>query len=823
MAPGTPSDDYSPRRTRSQRSASIEDSNSSSPLSRPRSRRAQPPYTRPHPPSSYPRRTNYDDYRHDSHRRRSSVSPASSRSSRRVSHPEQAKLRAQLEWEEPGVRNPPSHTRYDERRRSTRTGQWSEKNVGASRASVQERRGHQRVDSANYYRNPERVKVTSGQFLLPKEPDTPERKRRYRRSSGYDQEKHGYSKRKRRKPWWRRWWFIAIVIALILAAIIIGVAVGVTQQKKRAAEQSSSSSSEPSSPASPPLSTLKSSNSSLSDISRSSIPSSARNTYLDTFTWYDTTTLNLTYTSTKVGGLPVIGLNTSYNDNIRANRHVPPLNEPWPYGTKPIRGMNLGGWLSLEPFITPSLFNGTTTSSDDEGTPGNEYTLTKTLGPEKSAALLEQHYASFVRPQTFSAIRAAGFDHVRIGFSYWAVRTYPGDPYLPHTSWRYLLRGIEWARQQGLRVCLDLHAAPGGQNGWNHSGREDVIGWLNGTDGDLNAERTLEIHGQLAEFFAQERYRNIVTLYGILNEPHMQNIPARRVLNWTSTAIKQLRDSALPDETVLVVSNGFMSLPFWHDALPSVKNPAESRILLDAHQYVIFNAQQLALDHSAKLNFACKGWSQQARASLDESKGFGTFMCGEWSQADTDCAGWVNGVDKGSRWEGDLDTGNDTTSVLEASCPTADGGEGGGGQGDGGSEGKNHKCSCTPATASPSSYSPGYKKWLRLFAEAQMSSFEIGWGFFYWTWEAEDEGGGGELEDNPKRGIEEGAWTGKAKLRGGGTQWSWRRGLEAGILPPDVSEGARERGELWDCKGDWLGVEDPLGVEWGGRIGGEWF
>ena len=28
--------------------------------------------------------------------------------------------------------------------------------------------------------------------------------------------------------------------------------------------------------------------------------------------------------------------------------------------------------------------------------------------------------------------------------------------------------GIAWARKYGLRICLDLHAVPGSQNGYNH-------------------------------------------------------------------------------------------------------------------------------------------------------------------------------------------------------------------------------------------------------------------------------------------------------------------------------------------------------------------
>jgi len=31
-------------------------------------------------------------------------------------------------------------------------------------------------------------------------------------------------------------------------------------------------------------------------------------------------------------------------------------------------------------------------------------------------------------------------------------------------------KAIEWCRKYGLRVNLDLHAVPGAQNPWNHSG-----------------------------------------------------------------------------------------------------------------------------------------------------------------------------------------------------------------------------------------------------------------------------------------------------------------------------------------------------------------
>ncbi|KAF2194108.1 glycoside hydrolase family 5 protein [Zopfia rhizophila CBS 207.26] len=514
---------------------------------------------------------------------------------------------------------------------------------------------------------------------------------------------------------------IGVLSVLIVLAIVIPVAV--MMSKKNSSDNVKSEAS---------ANTNKPSNSNLKDISESDIPDSAKGGILDPFAWYDTEDFNVTYTEETVGGLPIMGLNSTWDDDVQANEKVPNLKEEFEYGKMPIRGVNVGGWLNIEPFITPSFFSA---FSSRDGVI-DEYTLCTKLGESKCKQTLEQHYSSFVKKQTFIDIRNAGFDHVRIPFGYWAVTTYEGDPYVAKISWRYLLRGIEYARQNGLRVNLDLHGAPGSQNGWNHSGRQGIIRWLNGTDGDLNAQRTLDIHNQLSQFFSQPRYKNVVTMYGIVNEPRMVDLDTKSVLTWTQNAIDLIRKNNISG--VLVFGDGFMGLDKWQGKLQE-----DDKLLLDVHQYVIFNTDQIKLKHTDKLNFACKGWTAQSRRSMDKKTGFGPTMCGEWSQADTDCTQYINNVGIGSRWEGTMNTGNVSTSILEPQCPTNN----------------NPKCSCESANADPSNYSDAYKKWLYQFAIAQMTSFEAGWGWFYWTWETE-----------------------KA------TQWSWKLGMKAGILPGKVWE-----------------------------------
>lgn len=498
-----------------------------------------------------------------------------------------------------------------------------------------------------------------------------------------------------------------ILIIIIVVAVVVG--------KKKGTSSGSGSAASTGTP----------SNGNLGGISPSSIPAAAKGTDLDPFTWYDTTDFNVTYTNDTVGGLPIMGLDSAWDNSKSANSNTPPISTAWgSYAKTPARGVNLGGWLSLEPFITPSLFNYPASQGIID-----EWTLTTYLGASAKSTL-EKHYATFVTEQTFIDIANAGLDHVRIPYSYWAVTTYDGDPYVYRTSWRYLLRGIEWARKHGLRINLDLHALPGSQNGWNHSGRQGAIGWLNGADGDTNAQRSLDIHNQLSQFFAQDRYKNIISFYGLANEPKMTALSPTAVEAWTSQAFDLVRKNNMMANVVF--GDGFMGLENWKGVLQG-----NDGLVLDVHQYVIFNKDQINYNHTTKVNYACTGWTQQTEQSMNVATGFGPTIVAEWSQADTDCTPNLNNVGVGNRWMGTYNSGDPLTQVLAPDCPT-----------------QSTDCECSDANADASQYSSTYKQFLQMFAEAQMASFEKGWGWFYWTWVTED-----------------------------ATQWSYQDGLAAGILP----------------------------------------
>ncbi|TLD28035.1 beta-glucosidase 6 [Venturia nashicola] len=423
------------------------------------------------------------------------------------------------------------------------------------------------------------------------------------------------------------------------------------------------------------------------------IPSSAKGTWMDPTSWLDMKDFNCTFTSQTIGDLPLVGLNDTWDDSKRPNPDVPPLNSPFGYGQRPFRGVNLGGWLSPEPFITPSLF------ADDIH---HEYAMSKKLG-NKLGPTLEKHYSTFITEADFKAIADAGLDHVRIPFSYWAVKHYDDDPYLFGVSWRYLLRGIEWARKNGIRVKLDLHAVPGSQNGWNHSGRGGKVNWIQGPDGKMNAQRSLDIHNMLSKFFTQPRYKNIITFYGLVNEPS-KNIPQEDLVAWTKKAIDIVKGNGL--NAVQIFSEGMRGLEAWSGKMTGYGNT----VLVDVHEYTLFDLHTIGFKHTERVSFVCNNLNSAIAASPNP------VMVGEWSQADTDCTKWLNGVGSGARWEGTF-YGQDSPA-----CPT-----------------KDTQCSCAMANADPSTYTADYKKFLQQWAEAQMDVFEkSSWGWFYWTWKTEN-------------------------------------------------------------------------------------
>lgn len=148
--------------------------------------------------------------------------------------------------------------------------------------------------------------------------------------------------------------------------------------------------------------------------------------------------------------------------------------------------------------MTPSLFAGTDVR--------DEFSLMQTPGAREK---LERHRRTFITEADFQWIATHGLNAIRLPVGHWLFEDIP--PYRRHVQ--YVDQAMDWAAKYGLKVLLDLHTAPGSQNGHDHSGRIGPIEW--------HAHRQYQRHTiELLEQIAR-RYRDHPALWGIelLNEP----------------------------------------------------------------------------------------------------------------------------------------------------------------------------------------------------------------------------------------------------------------------------------------------------------------
>jgi glucan 1,3-beta-glucosidase len=277
---------------------------------------------------------------------------------------------------------------------------------------------------------------------------------------------------------------------------------------------------------------------------------------------------------------------------------------PSPITHPPLRGVNLGGWLVLERWITPSLF-GDLLATD-------EYTLCR-MGGAAIAGRIRVHRDTFITKADFIWLKSQGIGAVRLPVGYWVF----GDESPYASTIEYVDKVFAWAAETGLVVLLDMHAAPGSQNGWDHSGRAGKCTWH--TD-EQNIIKTLEVVGRLAK-----RYARHPQLLGIelLNEPKW-TVPRAPLLHYYTAAYKLIRKEC--GTNVWVVFSDNFRPRRWKRKL---RGDQYTNVLMDTHQYQVFAAKDKRLDVVGHLH---KTIDSVPRA-LARMRRYHPIIIGEWSLA----------------------------------------------------------------------------------------------------------------------------------------------------------------------------------------------
>ncbi|EUC56109.1 exo-beta-1,3-glucanase [Rhizoctonia solani AG-3 Rhs1AP] len=425
----------------------------------------------------------------------------------------------------------------------------------------------------------------------------------------------------------------------------------------------------------------------------------------------------------KFGGFWVYDPANPFNNSARAQSWSPALNEPFNYGVDQIRGVNLGGWLVLEPFISPALYEPYQPDAVDEWTLSEAIAANTTSGGLQK--VLEEHYATFITEEDFAQIAAAGLNWVRLPIAFWAVEKLPEEPFLERVSWKYFLKAIQWCRKYGLRMQVDLHTIPGSQNAFDHSGKRGDINFLRGSMGVANAQRALNVMRSITEFISRDEYKDIVQMFGVMNEPMSQRIGMDSLTAFYLEMHDMMRNITGPGKGPWISLHDGFDLGAVTD---SGFMPGADRLAISSHLYFSFATPLNSAPLERQTQLPCTQWASRFNSSLDR----GTFMsAGESSLGFNDCAYFLNGASSGYRYDGTL--------------PTYTGPRIG---------------SCEPWLDS-SDWTTAVKDDLKQLALSSMDAMQ---NYFFWTWRI------------------------GASLRTGQVNsplWSYKLGLERGYMPTD--------------------------------------
>jgi glucan 1,3-beta-glucosidase len=271
-----------------------------------------------------------------------------------------------------------------------------------------------------------------------------------------------------------------------------------------------------------------------------------------------------------------------------------------------IRAVNLGGWFVLERWMKPELF-------DEFNIPKSCETSFVTNHPTPKETLTK-HWETWITKEDIVWLKNVGINLVRLPIPWWLFPDeFPSEfPYV--SPLKYIDQAMDFIHEAGLKVMLDLHTAPGSQNGFDNGGIDGVLTWHHKKE---NIDTTIKVLEKIAL-----RYKNHPALHSlqVLNEPNII-IDMPVLEDFYIRAYHQLR-LILKPETPIVFHDGFR-FSHWSEFFTEHH---WDNVILDTHVYQCFDDSYNKMDANTFLNYP---FVNQKR--LEEMEKIVPVVVGEWS------------------------------------------------------------------------------------------------------------------------------------------------------------------------------------------------
>jgi|APTNR8051073442_1049403.scaffolds.fasta_scaffold10589_1 hypothetical protein len=233
-----------------------------------------------------------------------------------------------------------------------------------------------------------------------------------------------------------------------------------------------------------------------------------------------------------------------------------------------LRGISLGHWLLPEGYMM--RFSGA------ENPRAIAMIFEQLVGESAARDFWRQFRQNYITRADIRFIKEVGFNSIRVPFHYNLFLLPTEPPIFGGPGYALLDQVIGWAREEGLYVILDMHAAPGGQTGgvgddsWGHPYLYDD-------------ERSQELTSQLWMALAA-RYRDEPTVlgYDLLNEPIAHHVDMDRLNPKLEPLFKRLvADIRTVDDNHIIILEGTR----WATSFSIFGEPFDDKLVYSFHKY----------------------------------------------------------------------------------------------------------------------------------------------------------------------------------------------------------------------------------------------
>ncbi|KAJ2561782.1 hypothetical protein GGH12_003697 [Coemansia sp. RSA 1822] len=304
------------------------------------------------------------------------------------------------------------------------------------------------------------------------------------------------------------------------------------------------------------------------------------------------------------------------------------------HGHKLIRGVNIGGFLVPEFWITPSLV-----ADIADPKPSDYLELCHRLGPDATLRLMRAHWESWVTEAEVQRLAGAGLTHLRVPIGHWEF--VDSDEGYVRGGLPYFKRLVYWAHKYGLQVIADMHTAPGSQNGFDNSGSTQGVNWTSDPKNVALSKRALQT---MLKYIASDPVvLATIDAIDLLNEPLIDALDFEQLWEYDTgghTLVTQGLHKTPP--VVSIVDRGFKDYSWWQPRWPRDWNSKYIDAWLDAHLYHVFDRNIDAWPLESHLRLV----AQNGRDLKSNSTVF-PILVGEWSLALPQTA--VNGRENQAR------------------------------------------------------------------------------------------------------------------------------------------------------------------------------